>query len=127
MSDDTKETASTLLELGTAPVLEWPMRCKNKTDGESGDVDEHFEICKGFAIHQKRYYSSSDDHVAQYPTTCNVNNPNDVRPGVSVGMWDPASCYDHVLWDPYASTVVSTKNPFLCNSIFIPANIRHIL
>ncbi len=126
MPDDTKETASILLESGTAPVLEWPMHCKNEADGESGDVDEHFEICKGFALHQKRHYASSDDHVAQYPTTSNVNNPNDVRRGVSVGMWDPASCFDHVLWDPYASTVVSIENPFLCNSTF-SSNIRHIL
>ncbi|KAL3799873.1 hypothetical protein ACHAW5_004385 [Stephanodiscus triporus] len=103
--DESKETANKLLELGAAPVLEWPMRCQNKVDGESGDVEERFEICKGFSLHQKRYHASSDHHVAQIPTSSNVNNRSDVRPGVSIGMWDPASCYDHLLWDPYASTV----------------------
>lgn len=113
-SDETKETASTLLELGAAPVLEWPIRCQNKVDDESGDVEERFEICKGFALHQKRYHAPSDHRIAQIPTTSNVNNPSDVRPGVSIGMWDPASCYDHLLWDPYASTVVSIEYLLLC-------------
>jgi hypothetical protein len=97
-------------ETATAPVLEWPMQCQSKSDGESGD--ERIEIFNGFSLHQRRYFASSDDHVAQLLTTSNINNPNDIRSGVSVGMWDPASSYDHLLWDPYASTVVSITSNF---------------
>jgi hypothetical protein len=102
-SDEENKTA-------IAPVLEWPIQCQSKADGESGCVDERIEILKGFSLHQKRYFASSDDHVPQFLTTSCVNNPSDFRSGVSVGMWDPASSYDHLLWDPYASTVVSIAN-----------------
>jgi len=34
-----------------------------------------------------------------------MNNPCDVRPGCNVAMWDPAGCFDHLSWDPYASTI----------------------
>jgi hypothetical protein len=99
-SDEANRTA-------TAPVLEWPIPCQSKAEGESGCADERIEILKGFSLHQKRYFASSDDHAPQLVTTSSVNNPSDFRSGVSIRMWDPTSAYDHLLWDPYASTVVS--------------------
>jgi len=92
------------------PVLEWPGRGPNKNEDESiEEDDQHYDICEGLSLHKKRCNDNirSPDHdVARSPTTsAAVNNPCDVRPGCNVGMWDPAGCYDHLSWDPYASTV----------------------
>jgi hypothetical protein len=95
----------------SAPVLEWPMRCQqSKHDGESGiqSNDQQIEISRGFVLHKRRHFASSDDQVLKFATSSSVNNPRDIRPCVSTErgmMWDPVACYDHLVWDPYSTVV----------------------
>ena len=99
------------VELSTAPVLEWPMRCQqSKCEGESGmpSNEQKIEISRGFVLHQRRHYASSDDQVLKFATSSNVNNPYDIRPGITSErgmMWDPASCYEYLVYDPYSVVV----------------------
>ena len=100
------------VELSTAPVLEWPMRCqRSKCEGESGmpsNEQQKIEISRGFVLHQRRHYASSVDQVLKFAASGNVNNPHDIRPGVTSErgmMWDPASCYEYLVYDPYSVVV----------------------
>lgn len=92
-----------------APVLEWPGQGQKQTDDESveGEDDQQYGICEGLSLHRRRLNRCDDDEVVKFPTTSTINNPNDVRPGCNVAMWDPAACFEHLSWDPYASTLVS--------------------
>lgn len=104
---DVNETAATLLRMSAAPVLEWPSRRDpNQNDEESNEAaDEYFDICEGLTLHRKRCNTPPHQDVV-IPASSTVNNPCDVRPGCKVGMmWDPAACYDHLAWDPYATTM----------------------
>lgn len=84
--------------LGSSPVLEWPKRC------QKDDIER--DITKGLKLHRKRRNSFLDDNdSAKFPSTNDVNNPNDVRPGCSGGMWDPAGCSNYLSWDPFDSAV----------------------
>jgi len=100
------------VELSTAPVLEWPMRCqRSKCEGESGmpsNEQQKIEISRGLVLHQRRHYASSVDQVLKFAASGNVNNPHDIRPGVTSErgmMWDPASCYEYLVYDPYSVVV----------------------
>jgi len=107
-TSDTNETAAKLLEfkLQHNPVLEWPGRGSNQSADEPiAADDECYDICDGLTLHRKRYSSPDKDEVAKLPASTSVNNSCDARPGCNVGMWDPAACYHHLSWDPYASTV----------------------
>eukprot|EP00584_Thalassiosira_punctigera_P006741 CAMPEP_0172541594 /NCGR_PEP_ID=MMETSP1067-20121228/12375_1 /TAXON_ID=265564 ORGANISM="Thalassiosira punctigera, Strain Tpunct2005C2" /NCGR_SAMPLE_ID=MMETSP1067 /ASSEMBLY_ACC=CAM_ASM_000444 /LENGTH=1391 /DNA_ID=CAMNT_0013327663 /DNA_START=90 /DNA_END=4262 /DNA_ORIENTATION=- len=92
------------------PVLEWPGRGPNSNDDESIEEDDRrYDVCEGLSLHRRRCIRSPCVGVARFPMTSSaLNNPCDVRPGCNFGMWDPAGCFDHLSWDPYASTVCET-------------------
>jgi hypothetical protein len=97
-SSSADEINAEICSLGSSPILEWPRRCLK-------DDNEH-DITKGLKLRRKRRNAFLDDNdVAKFPTTSGLNNPYDIRPGVSIGMWDPAGCSDHLSWDPFDSTV----------------------
>lgn len=91
-----------------APVLEWPGRSSNQNDDESMEAedDKYFDICGGLKLHRKRFNTSpGEENAITIPASNTVNNPCDIRPGCTPSMWDPAACYGHLSWDPYASTL----------------------
>ncbi len=97
-SSSADEINAEIWSLGSSPILEWPRRCQKE--------DHEHDITKGLKLHRKRCNAFlDDDDIAKFPTTSDLNNPYDVRSGVSVGMWDPAGCSGHLSWDPFDSTV----------------------
>jgi len=74
----------------------------------------NFDVCEGLTLHKNRCNDNArslDPESAGFPTmSCAVNNPCDVRPGCTVGMWDPAGCYDYLTYDAYAQTICKICN-----------------
>jgi hypothetical protein len=87
-----------------APYLEWPGHGRMSLPADSSD----FDIGEGLMLSRELYkHTKTAAHVPSV-TSSAIDNPRDVRPGVKVRMWDPAGCFNHLSYDPYAATVVST-------------------
>ena len=100
-----------------APLLEWP-RYGHGPENDSSQPDT-YDISEGLTLSRQVYKSTSKNDVASSFTSSAIDNPRDARPGVKVRMWDPAECFNHLSYDPYAATVVS-----LLALICIPFSIR---
>ena len=105
---ETKKSAATLVELGSAPVVEWPGRSQStKEDEGSGPNDGQYDVCECLTLHRKGCNTSPGQYGVKIAPSETVDNPSDVRKGCNITMWDPAGIYNHLCWDPYSSTVVS--------------------
>lgn len=88
-----------------APYLEWPGHGRMSLPTDSSD----FDIGEGLMLSRDLYkHTKTADNVPSV-TSSAIDNPRDARPGVKVRMWDPVGCFNHLSYDPYAATVVSTN------------------
>lgn len=92
-----------------APFLEWPRQGHAGVNGSS--QPDEYDIGEGLTLSRQIYKSTNKNDVASSFTSSAIDNPRDVRPGVKVRMWDPAGCFNHLSYDPYAATVVSLLPP----------------
>ena len=97
-----------------APFLEWP-RYGHGPENDSSQLDT-YDIGEGLTLSRQLYKSTN---VVSSFSSSVIDNPRDARPGVKVRMWDPAECFNHLSYDPYAATVVS-----LLALIYIPFSAR---
>jgi hypothetical protein len=100
------------------PLLEW-----GAVDGSSQPND--YDIGEGLTLSRQRYKASIKDNIVSSFTSSTIDNPLDVRPGVKVRMWDPAQCFNHLSYDPYAATVVSSFHRFLFLCLQLPFSYLH--
>ena len=87
-----------------APYLEWPGHGRMSLPADSSD----FDIGEGLMLSRELYKHTKTAARVPSVTSSAIDNPRDARPGVKVRMWDPAGCFNHLSYDPYAATVVST-------------------
>jgi len=88
-----------------APFLEWPRHGHGLVNGSS--QSDEYDIGEGLTLSRQLYKSTNKNDVVSSFTSSAIDNPRDARPGVKVRMWDPAECFNHLSYDPYAATVVS--------------------
>ena len=97
-----------------APFLEWPRHGHRQSNGSSHPDD--YDIGEGLTLSRQFYKSTNKNDIVSSVTSSAIDNPRDARPGVKVRMWDPAECFNHLSYDPYATTVVSH---FLYRCLFL--------
>lgn len=85
-----------------APYLEWPRHGHGQVNGP-----DEYDIGEGLTLSRQLYKSANKQDVTAAFTSSTIDNPRDARPGVKVRMWDPAGCFNHLSYDPFAATVVS--------------------
>eukprot|EP00985_Skeletonema_marinoi_P021628 scaffold13373_cov109-Skeletonema_marinoi.AAC.3 len=86
-----------------APFLEWPRHGHGLVNGSS--QSDEYDIGEGLTLSRQLYKSTNKNDVVSTFTSSAIDNPRDARPGVKVRMWDPAECFNHLSYDPYAATV----------------------
>jgi len=97
-----------------APLLEWPCFGPVNIASQTDDYD----IGEGLILSRQVYKSTNKNDIASSFTSSAIDNPHDARPGVKMRMWDPAECFNHLSYDPYAATVVSFCTYF-CHVIYV--------